>query len=487
MPERISLAQGEQLRHFFSDAGYNEESLVKTLGIVELPSAGNRNVPRLLDRTSEPGPLTTLLRWFWMGMSQPAATVEPFVPAPIVDLLAASRLLSRRGEQLVPEAMVMPYEGFLIASDLCSRVERDDAEVVIWPNPTTRHLLRFTIRRPSRQILDLGTGSGILALKAASHSENVVASDLNPQAVEFARFNACLNGVSNIEFLQGDSFAPVAGRKFDLIFSNPPFFITPGSPFLFCDNPMELDQMCRHIAKHAPAHLEPGGYFQMLCEWVQVSGQDWHERLGEWFEGTGCDAWVMKSGSVDPSQYAQERIMELMHTNEHDARLYEEYMTYYRQRRVETIHRGFVAMRRRPGHNNWVVMEDMDAAPQGPFGDAVERRFTARDLLTTHSTDEQILGVKLRIAPDVRLEQIFEPSEEGWRRRSLALRLTGGLPSTLATQPIVAEFLASLNGSRTLGEVIDALIPKVDGAPEQVRKECVNVSRKLIESGFLIC
>ena len=39
----------------------------------------------------------------------------------------------------------------------------------------------------------------------------------------------------------GDCFEPVAGRAFDLILSNPPFFITPQTDFVFCENPMELD------------------------------------------------------------------------------------------------------------------------------------------------------------------------------------------------------------------------------------------------------
>jgi methylase of polypeptide subunit release factors len=483
MPELISPEQAERLRRFFSEAGYEEQSLGKILGKVELPSVRHRNVPRLLDRTGEPGPLATLLRWFWIGIAQSARDVGPFVPGPIVELLVQARLLSRQGDRLVPEVMLVPYEGFLVASHHTSRIE--DREMVLWPNPTTRLLLRFTIRRHSRQTLDLGTGTGILALKAATHSEHVVATDLNPKAVEFARFNACLNGIASVEFLQGDGFAPVAGRKFDLIFSNPPFFITPGREFLFCENPMELDGLCRQLVKQAPEHLEPGGYFQMLCEWVQISGQDWHDRLGEWFHGTGCDGWVMKGSTVEPGEYAQERISEVRSTGERDAPMFGEYMAYYRERRVEAVHKGLVTMRLRPG-KNWLLIEDIKDAPQEPFGDAVERRFLARDFVASHAADEQMLQVKLRLSPHVRLEQIFEPSADGWNPRPLALKLASGFAASVGVQPLVAEFLGCLNGSRTLAEAIDALIPKVDAAPELVRKECLDVSRKLVESDFLV-
>jgi predicted RNA methylase len=483
--ELASSAQGERLRQLFAEAGYNEENVKKLFGLVELPSVRERNVSRLLDHTREPGLLNTLLRWLWIGVPQEAAAVAPFVPAPITDLLVESGVLSRRGDELVPEVMLVPYEGFFIASHHTSRIDAGDPELVLWPNPTTKLLLRFTIRRPSRQTLDLGTGTGMLALVAAAHSEKVVATDLNPRAVEYARFNARLNGVENVECLQGDGFKPVAGRKFDLIFSNPPFFITPGTDFLFCNNPMELDQMCRQLVKQAPAHLEPGGYFQMLCEWVQVSGQDWHERLGEWFLGTGCDGWVLKGSTVDPSEYAQHRIREVNNSTEQDARLYDEYMAYYRQRNVEAIHKGLIAVRLRPG-KNWVLMEDINDAPKEPFGDAVERRFAARDFLADHATDDQLLGVKPRLSPHARLEQIFEPSEGGWSPTPLNLKLVRGFPSSVGVQALVAQFLGALNGSRTLGEVIDKLAAKVDTEPERVRKECLDVSRKLIEFGFLV-
>jgi predicted RNA methylase len=483
--ELASPAQADCLRQFFTEAGYSEENLGKVFGLVELPSVRQRNVPRLLDRTREPGVLNTLLRWFWIGIPQEAAAVEAFVPPPINDLLVESGLLSRRGQQLVPEVMVVPYEGLLISSHHTSRIDAADPEMVLWPNPTTKLLLRFTIRRPSRQTLDLGTGTGILALRAAAHSEKVVATDLNPRAVEFARFNARLNGVENVECLQGDGFEPVAGRKFDLIFSNPPFFITPGADFLFCDNPMELDQMCRHLVKQVPAQLEPGGYFQMLCEWVQVNGQDWHERLGEWFQGTGCDGWVLKGSTLDPSEYAHQRITEVTNSTERDAQLYDEYMSYYRQRKVEAIHKGLITAHLRPG-KNWVLMEDINDAPREPFGDAIERRFAARDFLAVHVSDEQFLRIKPRLSPHARLEQFFEPSEEGWKPAPLSLRLVHGFPSSVGVQPLVAQFLGSLNGSRTLGEAIDGLAAKVEAEPERVRKECLDVSRRLIEFGFLV-
>ncbi len=133
--------------------------------------------------------------------------------------------------------MLFPADKFIFAADHTSKIDAGDPDLVLWPNPTSRLLSRFTVRRPSRATLDLGTGTGIQALAAAAHSERVVATDLNSRAVAFALFNARLNGIENVECLCGNGFEPVAGRKFDLIVSNPPFFITPAAQYLFCDNP----------------------------------------------------------------------------------------------------------------------------------------------------------------------------------------------------------------------------------------------------------
>jgi len=72
------------------------------------------------------------------------------------------------------------------------------------------------------RVLDVGTGTGILALLASKRASRVVGVDVNPMAVELAAENARLNGIPNAVFLEGDLFGPVEGR-FDLIVFNPPY------------------------------------------------------------------------------------------------------------------------------------------------------------------------------------------------------------------------------------------------------------------------
>ena len=79
--------------------------------------------------------------------------------------------------------------------------------------------------------LDLGCGTGILAMIASQRAHWVVGIDNNIKAVKCARLNAHINHINNIDFYHGKGFDPVKNRKFDLIICNPPFY-----PAMQCEN-----------------------------------------------------------------------------------------------------------------------------------------------------------------------------------------------------------------------------------------------------------
>ena len=476
----------KRLCDFFFETGYTEENLRMKLGLKDPASGRLRNLARLQDLTREPNCINTLLRWFWIGSPQDASEAAKYVPVWFIPLARQCGLLRQSGRDLGAEAMLLPAEGFILAADHTSKMDVADPELVLWTNPTSRLLSRFAVRRPSRATLDLGTGNGIQALSAAAHSEKVVATDLSPRAVAFAAFNARLNGIGNVECRAGDGFEPVSGRKFDLIVSNPPYYITPSARYLFCDNPMDLDQLCRRLVREAPSYLNEGGYFQMLCEWAEVEGQPWRERLSEWLDGNGCDAWVIRRYGRDPSEYAEERIRQTTPSAARDAELYAGYMAYYRERNVKAIHGGVIAMHRRSGHN-WILVEEISQTPKGTFGQSVLRAFAAQDFLQSHASDDQLLGVMPKLSADARLEQVSRQAERGWKRESLTLRLTEGFEFFVELQPIVAEFLSGCNGTRTVAELIAEFSSKVNAPIEELQRESLKVVRKLIKRGFLLC
>ncbi|HWM93317.1 MAG TPA: methyltransferase [Thermoanaerobaculia bacterium] len=88
-----------------------------------------------------------------------------------------------------------------------------------------RTVAASSLAEPPGRALDMGTGSGVGAVFLARRGWQVVAVDLNPEAVRCARINVLLNRLEDrVEVRQGDLFGPVAGERFDLILFNPPFF-----------------------------------------------------------------------------------------------------------------------------------------------------------------------------------------------------------------------------------------------------------------------
>ena len=144
------------------------------------------------------------------------------------------------------------------------------------PRPETERLVELALERipPERpwRVADLGTGSGALALAIAHErpGSRVVATDRSATALAVAEANAKALGIGNIHFRCGEWFAPLAGERYELIVSNPPYvavgdphlragdvrFEPPGALAAGADG---LDAI-RHLAAGAPEHLEENGW-----------------------------------------------------------------------------------------------------------------------------------------------------------------------------------------------------------------------------------
>ena len=97
------------------------------------------------------------------------------------------------------------------------------------PRPETELLVELALSRlppeSAARVADLGTGSGAIALAIAKErpQASVIATDVSQGAIDVAMRNAFANGILNVEFRRGSWFAPLAGQRFDLIASNPPY------------------------------------------------------------------------------------------------------------------------------------------------------------------------------------------------------------------------------------------------------------------------
>lgn len=140
--------------------------------------------------------------------------------------------------------------------------------VVYGPAEDSMLLLRHAQAMVSGSVLDMGTGSGVLAIAAAQKPEvkRVVAVDIDPDAVRHARCQAEESGVSGrIEFRVGDLFEGMGGKGFDWILFNPPYLPSEGSADeASWSGGVGGSETIRRFLEAAEGHLNPGGAIIMV-------------------------------------------------------------------------------------------------------------------------------------------------------------------------------------------------------------------------------
>jgi len=478
-----------RLRDFLFESSYDEGTFRDVLGEFVPPFPHTRHLPRMLHRTREPTVFNVLARWFALGVPVDAGTASTVLPSWFLEACGDAGLLRSTGSSLEPTALMLPFGKLLIASDPYSRLLSSlETDHVLAVSPTAWTLLNFTIQHRRESTLDLCTGSGLLAIATSTSSRSVVATDLNPRATVFAQFNARLNGRDNVELLTGDGFEPVRGDLFDLIVCNPPFVLSPTSRYLYRDNDQELDLFCRALVRRAPGHLREGGYFQMIFEWAGFGSQSWRDGVADWFDGSGCDVWLMRTYTREVSEYAHTRILETpFESFDEDKRAYDEWMAYYRRNRVECVHGGLLAMRRREG-KNWIRMDEIPESEQmrRPFGEAVFGGFAARDFLDQGAAGEGLMDATLLLPTDVRLDQEIGRAAGTWRSGAIRMRREAGLPLDVGVDRNVVEFLSSFDGTRTVREAIREAASRSGAALDKAAAECLPLVRRLTEHAFLV-
>ncbi|GAW68652.1 n5-glutamine S-adenosyl-L-methionine-dependent methyltransferase [Geoanaerobacter pelophilus] len=145
---------------------------------------------------------------------------------------------------------------------------------VLIPRHDTEVLVTEAVERGAscRSILDIGTGSGCVAVAVAKALPEAEVStvDVSGEAIEVARGNAERNGVS-VQFFHGSLFEPFAGKRFDMVVSNPPYITSTDlaslqqevrdfEPVGALDGGGDGLDFYRRITADAPAHLNPGGW-----------------------------------------------------------------------------------------------------------------------------------------------------------------------------------------------------------------------------------
>src|SRR5262245_54698178 len=478
----------KQVRGVLDDGGFTLDSLTERLGPHAFAHIVAGEVAPLERATRGGDALDTLLRLFVIGVPVPLPVARAALAPMPVDAFATGGVLVIDGDDVESLLALRPLGGpehWVVAHDLASARGRTIApDHVLGVSASTMALAGATIRHPITAAFDLGTGCGVQSLYASSHSERVVASDLNERAVAVSNLTMELNGISSVSVRSGDLFEPVTAERFDLVVANPPFVISPSRQYLFRDSGEPLDELCRSIVRSAPGYLSDDGHCQLLASWAHVQGEDWNDRLASWFDGTGCDALVLVRETLDPSAHAASWLRQT-EASDRWAPLYDDWMAYYERHGIEAIGLGLITMRKRDDGHAWFRTEEAAQDFAMPCGDHLGAAFELADFVDAHPGD-RLADAILRVAPDVVLDERSQPVPGGWALTSSVLRQTAGLCREGEIDDAMAAIVAACDGTTPLGAVLREAARAADADASKLARAALPVMRRLVEQGFLL-
>lgn len=350
-----------------------------------------------------------------------------------------------------------------------------------------------TTRSPRGRTLDLGTGCGVQALHAARHSDAVVATDVSRRALLFATTNLELADVADrVELRAGSMLEPVAGERFDLVVSNPPFVITPRRDdvplYEYRDGGRSGDDLVRDLVTGLGDVLAPGGVAQLLGNWEHRRGEAWDERVGAWLDASGLDGWVVEREVLDPAEYAETWLRDGGTTAERDpaawARGYEAWLDDLASRDVEAVGFGLVVLRRpADGVVSMRRLERHTGHVRQPLGTHLGRVLAAHDLLRTLD-DAALAGLHLTVAADVTEERHLRP---GAGDPTLVLLRQGeGLGRTVRAGTALAGLVGACDGDLTVGQIVGGIAALLDVRSDELAAELLPQVRDLVRDGLLV-
>lgn len=480
--------------------------------------------------------VAVLTALFMLGEPVGAAALETALPrtgvagALTIGLVVPTQ--SASGEQrYAPAVDLRPHEAEDAHGSVRWWVASDLGELVTGQALAPDHVLgigragltlaALTPRKPVETALDLGVGCGIQTLYLLRHVRQVVATDISTRALEFTAFNVALAGVDSarVQLRQGNLLEPVAGQRFDLIVSNPPFVITPPSVRQAGLPLMEYRDaggpILPALVRGLEDHLNPDGVAVMLGNWEHREGTSWRTSVNQWI-GKSLDAWIIQREVQDPVEYAAMWLRDGGLTPERSGIAFENALAAWQEdfdsRQVSGVGMGYlvfhapsVAATSGPGGTAlegqtapeeptsdavapgavvepWRVLEEVPTSGQGALGEHVAQVIAAHEALRGLD-DAQVAALKLRTASGLSKEEALTPTPVP---TAPVIRQAEGFGRVIAVgMPEVALLSASDEGLLTVAQIAAAVASLTSEDPAAVLADMVAATRTFAHAGMV--
>lgn len=486
--------------------------------------------------------VAVLTALFMLGEPVGAAALETALPRTgVAGALAIGLVVptqSASGEQrYAPAVDLRPHEAEDAHGSVRWWVASDLGELVTGQALAPDHVLgigragltlaALTPRKPVETALDLGVGCGIQTLYLLRHVRQVVATDISTRALEFTAFNVALAGVDSarVQLRQGNLLEPVAGQRFDLIVSNPPFVITPPSVRQAGLPLMEYRDaggpILPALVRGLEDHLNPDGVAVILGNWEHREGTSWRTSVNQWI-GKSLDAWIIQREVQDPVEYAAMWLRDGGLTPERSGVAFENALAAWQEdfdsRQVSGVGMGYlvfhapsVAATSGPGGaalegqavsegqtapeepasdaaapgavvEPWRVLEEVPTSGQGALGEHVAQVIAAHEALRGLD-DAQVAALKLRTASGLSKEEALTPTPVP---TAPVIRQAEGFGRVIAVgMPEVALLSASDEGLLTVAQIAAAVASLTSEDPAAVLADMVAATRTFAHAGMV--
>ena len=295
----------EAILRAFSDSlrrhDYSEESITALLGLPSLQHLEPTHLHWHSAFQLPDTPLADLIRLFLLRGTCESNRISDLLGSQVVkSFLCLGLLAADENGDLSATVDLFCSGGMVFATDHRYQLREGDSldeEPVMYIGMDSHGLVQTAPRQVADSLLDLCCGSGVQGLVASRYSIRVVAVDLNPRAVRFARFNAQLNGIQNYDVRLGNLYEPIGQERFDVILANPPFVPSPEMGLKFRDGGIRGETVLREIISGADQHLNSDGRLCVVTDLVDA--QRYSEKLVSWWGDGSFEALILTTADRD--------------------------------------------------------------------------------------------------------------------------------------------------------------------------------------------
>lgn len=414
---------------------------------------------------------------FLFQKSIPRATANELFGASLLPTLCEAGLFSETSDGIVSNFKGQWFDDCFFFSDYYPDDSPAPEDYVLSIGPSAQYLYSITARREVEEALDIGCGCGVQTLFLTRHAKRVTATDINPRCLEMTRLNAQINGIGNIELLQGSYFEPVAGRKFDLVVTNTPYVITPTSTYTYRDALGKGDNMVMDILQSLPGYLQNGGTAHMLITWLHKTRQPHDEPIKAVAQTLPAEVLLLYQESDNAWEYTGKWVYAYLKKNRLKFLLTRlKWLLWYQWNGMEKFAFGSVTLRKSAHNQSLFTAKTTSQIVGASAGAHLASILDAQAFLQQHKDCSQYWQMafvprhlRLKISPqgEVRRVSQFE-----------CLRL----PASIS--PLMGQILHHLDGKSTLRQAYQQAMQ--DGFdPPLSQEQVLGETCQLLENGFL--